>query len=180
MPVQAKGAVFSAEEVPTVGGRTGFADMRAAYDALDDGTKKRIEGLAAYHSLHYSQSKLGHVAKKADGEYSGYGFHDGPVPLRPLVKTHPETGRKSLLVGRHAHNIPGLDQAESDRLIRELVDFACQPPRIYHHDWTAGDAVVWDNRCLMHQATPWDMTQRRIMWHSRIAGDPASESALTA
>jgi alpha-ketoglutarate-dependent taurine dioxygenase len=180
MPVQAKGAVFSAEEVPTVGGRTGFADMRAAYDALDDGTKKRIEGLAAYHSLHHSQSKLGHVAKKADGEYSGYGFHDGPVPLRPLVKTHPETGRKSLLVGRHAHNIPGLDQAESDRLIRELVDFACQPPRIYHHDWTAGDAVVWDNRCLMHQATPWDMTQRRIMWHSRIAGDPASESALTA
>ncbi len=180
MPVQAKGAVFSAEEVPTVGGRTGFADMRAAYDALDEGTKKRIEGLAAYHSLHYSQSKLGHVAKKADGEYSGYGFHDGPVPLRPLVKTHPETGRKSLLVGRHAHNIPGLEQADSDRLIQELVDFACQPPRIYHHDWTAGDAVVWDNRCLMHQATPWDMTQRRIMWHSRIAGDPASESALAA
>jgi alpha-ketoglutarate-dependent taurine dioxygenase len=180
MPVQAKGAVFSAEEVPSVGGRTGFADMRAAYDALDDGTKKRIEGLAAYHSLHYSQSKLGHVAKKSDGEYSGYGFHDGPVPLRPLVKTQPETGRKSLLVGRHAHNIPGLEQADSDRLIQELVDFACQPPRIYHHDWTAGDAVVWDNRCLMHQATPWDMTQRRIMWHSRIAGDPASESAIAA
>ena len=178
MPVQAKGAVFSAEEVPNVGGRTGFADMRAAYDALDEGLKKKIAGLAAYHSLHYSQSKLGHVAKKSDGEYSGYGFHDGPVPLRPLVKTHPETGRKSLLVGRHAHNIPGLEQAESDALIQQLVDFACQPPRIYHHDWTAGDAVVWDNRCLMHQATPWDMTQRRIMWHSRIAGDPASEAAL--
>ena len=178
MPVQAKGAVFSAEEVPSAGGRTGFADMRAAYDALDEARKKKIAGLSAYHSLHYSQSKLGHVAKKSDGEYSGYGFHDGPVPLRPLVKTHPETGRKSLLVGRHAHNIPGLEQAESDALIRELVDFACQPPRIYHHDWTAGDAVVWDNRCLMHQATPWDMTQRRIMWHSRIAGDPASEAAL--
>ena len=178
MPVQAKGAVFSAEEVPSVGGRTGFADMRAAYDALDEGLKKKIAGLTAYHSLHYSQSKLGHVAKKSDGEYSGYGFQDGPVPLRPLVKTHPETRRKSLLVGRHAHNIPGLKQADSDALIRELVDFACQPPRIYHHDWTAGDAVVWDNRCLMHQATPWDMTQRRIMWHSRIAGDPASEAAL--
>ena len=160
MPVQAKGAVFSAEEVPSVGGRTGFADMRAAYDALDESLKARLEGLAAYHSLHYSQSKLGHVAKKSDGEYSGYGFHDGPVPLRPLVKTHPETGRKSLLVGRHAHDIPGLEQADSDALIQELVDFACQPPRIYHHDWTAGDAVVWDNRCLMHQATPWDMTQR--------------------
>ena len=180
MPVQAKGAVFSAEEVPTVGGRTGFADMRAAYDALDENMKQRIEGLAAYHSLHYSQAKLGQQARKADGEYSGYGFHDGPVPLRPLVKTHPETGRKSLLVGRHAHNIPGLEQAQSDRLIQELVEVACRPPRIYHHDWTAGDAVVWDNRCLMHQATPWDMTQRRIMWHSRIAGDPASEAALAA
>jgi alpha-ketoglutarate-dependent taurine dioxygenase len=180
MPVQAKGAVFSAEVVPSVGGRTGFADMRAAYDALDAGTKARIEGLNAFHSLHYSQSKLGHAAKTADGEYHGYGFHDGPVPLRPLVKTHPETGRRSLLAGRHAHNIPGLAPAESDRLIQELIDFACQPPRIYHHDWTPGDAVVWDNRCLMHQATPWDMTQRRIMWHSRIAGDPASESSLAA
>jgi len=180
MPVQAKGAVFCAEEVPTIGGHTGWADMRAAYDALDDATRAKIEGMAAYHSLHYSQSKLGHDPRKADGEYSGYGFHDGPVPLRQLVKTHPETGRKSLLAGRHAHNIPGLVQQDSDRLLRELIDFACQPPRIYHHDWTPGDAVVWDNRCLMHQATPWDMTQRRIMWHSRIAGDPASEAALAA
>ena len=67
MPVQAKGAVFSAEIVPSVGGRTGFADMRAAYDALADGLKARIEGLSAHHSLHYSQSKLGHQATKADG-----------------------------------------------------------------------------------------------------------------
>ena len=178
MPVQARGAVFCAEIVPTIGGHTGFADMRAAYDALDQALKARIEGLAAHHSLHYSQSKLGHDTRKSDGEYSGYGFHDGPVPLRPLVKTHPETGRKSLLIGRHAHNIPGLSQIESDRLLQELVDFACQPPRIYHHDWTPGDAVLWDNRCLLHRATPWDMTQPRVMWHSRIAGDPASEAAL--
>src|SRR4029453_5033212 len=150
MPVQAKGAVFSAEEVPTIGGRTGFADMRAAYDALDPAMKARIEGLNAYHSLHYSQGKVGHQTRKADGEYSGYGLHDGPVPLRPLVKTHPETGRKSLLAGRPAHspattprgpappphNTPGLSQKASDSLLRELIDFACQPPRIYHHDWT--------------------------------------------
>ncbi|MFZ5778685.1 MAG: TauD/TfdA dioxygenase family protein [Pseudomonadota bacterium] len=180
MPIQAKGAVFCAEEVPTVGGHTGFADMRAAYDALDDDMKARIEGLAAHHSLHYSQGRVGHDSKATDGQYNGYGFHDGPVPLRPLVKTHPETGRRSLLVGRHAHNIPGLSPEESAALLRELVDFACQPPRIYHHDWRPGDAVVWDNRCLMHQATPWDMTQRRIMWHSRIAGDPASEAGLAA
>jgi len=180
MPVQAKGAVFSAEIVPTIGGQTGWADMRAAYDALDDGLRTKVESLSAYHSLHYSQSRLGHETKKVDGEYSGYGLHDGPVPLRPLVKTHPETGRKSLLIGRHAHNIPGLSAAESERLLQELIDFACRKPRIYHHDWTAGDAVIWDNRCLLHQATPWDMTQPRVMWHSRIAGDPASEAALSA
>jgi alpha-ketoglutarate-dependent taurine dioxygenase len=180
MPVQAKGAVFCAEEVPTIGGHTGFADMRAAYDALDEETKARLEGLAAYHSLHYSQSKLGHDSnkEKADGEYSGYGFHDGPVPLRPLVKVHPETGRKSLLIGRHAHNIPGMDREESERLLDGLVAFACRRPRTWHHDWRPGDAILWDNRCLLHQATPWDMTQRRIMWHSRIAGDPGSEAAL--
>jgi len=180
MPVQAKGAVFCAEEVPTIGGHTGFADMRAAYDALDEATRQKVEKLSAYHSLHYSQSKLGHDTRKekSDGEYSGYGFHNGPVSLRPLVKTHPETGRKNLVIGRHAHNIPGLEKDESERLLEDLVAFACQKPRIYHHDWRPGDAVLWDNRCLMHQATPWDMTQRRIMWHSRIAGDPASEAAL--
>jgi alpha-ketoglutarate-dependent taurine dioxygenase len=182
MPVQAKGAVFCAEEVPTIGGHTGFADMRAAYDALDQATRARIEDLSAHHSLHYSQSKLGHDSsqQKADGEYSGYGFHNGPVPLRQLVKTHPETGRKSLLIGRHAHNIPGMDKADSAHLLEGLVTFACQRPRTWHHDWRPGDAILWDNRCLLHQATPWDMTQRRIMWHSRIAGDPKSESALAA
>ena len=177
MPVQAKGAVFTARVVTSSGGQTGWADMRAAYDALEPALRAKIETLNAYHSLFYSQAKLGHFPKKGS-EYSGYGFHDGPVPLRPLVKTHPETGRKSLLIGRHAHNIPGMDTAESERFLQELADFACQSPRVYHHTWAAGDAVVWDNRCLMHQATPWDMNEPRVMWHSRIAGDPASESAL--
>ena len=179
MPVQARGAVFSAEEVPTIGGHTGFCDMRAAYEALDPATRAKCDTLSAYHSLHYSQAKMGHDTRKekADGEYSGYGFHDGPVPLRPLVKTHPETGAKNLVIGRHAHNIPGMAKDESERFLQSLVDFATQAPRIYHHDWRPGDAVLWDTRRLMHRATPWDMTQRRIMWHSRLAGDPRSEIA---
>jgi alpha-ketoglutarate-dependent taurine dioxygenase len=71
-----------------------------------------------------------------------------------------------------------MDKEASERFLQGLVVFACQRPRTWHHDWRPGDAVLWDNRCLLHQATPWDMTQRRIMWHSRIAGDPTSEAAL--
>jgi alpha-ketoglutarate-dependent taurine dioxygenase len=178
MPVQAKGAVFSAEVVPDEGGDTGFADMRAAWDALDPATQARLEALSAFHSLRYSQSKLGHAHAEGSA-YSGYGFHDGPVPRRPLVKVHPETGRKSLLIGRHAHAIPGLSADESGRLLDELVEFACQPPRTYHHRWSPGDTVIWDNRCLLHRATPWDMRKPRVMWHTRLAGDPVSEAALS-
>lgn len=174
MPLQAKGAVFTAEVVPPTGGETGWADMRAAYDALDDGTRARVHELSAYHSLRYSQAKVGHDAAEK-GEYSGYGFEGHDDPLRPLVKVHPETGRPSLLIGRHAYGIPGMDPEESERFLAELVEQACQPPRTYHHRWTPGEAVVWDNRCLLHRARPWDMGEARVMWHSRIAGDPASE-----
>ena len=190
MPVQAKGAIFTAEVVPDEGGATGFADMRAGYDALDRKTKDRIEDLKAHHSLYHSQAKVGHAGKAGshkdewdndqDSDYNGYGFHDGPISVRPLVKTHPETGKRNLLVGRHAYDIIGMTQEESETLLTELVDFACQAPRVYHHSWEVGDAVIWDNRCLMHQATPWPMDQKRIMWHSRIAGDPKTESALTS
>jgi len=188
MPVQAKGAVFTAEVVPPSGGATGFADMRAAYEALDETTRRRIENLRAHHSLYHSQAKVGHDGAAgahekgftAKGEYSGYGFHNGPVSVRPLVKEHAETGRKNLIIGRHAYDIVGLEAEESEKLLDELVEFACQPPRLYYHDWLPGDAVVWDNRRLMHQATPWPMDHARVMWHSRIAGDPQAELALTA
>jgi len=169
MPVQAKGAVFTCHVAPDEGGQTGWADMRAAYDALDAATKARVASLSAHHSLVYSQGKIGL------GDYTGYGMSETDAPLRPLVKTHPETGRKCLMVGRHAHAIPGLSESESEQLLQALGDFAVQPPRAYHHHWTPGDAVVWDNRALMHRACPWDMTKPRVMYHSRIAGDPASE-----
>ena len=99
--------MFSAEVVPTVGGHTGWADMRAAYDALDDATRARIAPLQAYHSLHYSQSRIGHRPKAGTEDYRRLGFAGDENVLRPLVKTHPDTGRKSLLIGRHAHDIPG-------------------------------------------------------------------------
>jgi len=177
MPIQAMGAVFSAHVVPEAGGETAWADTTAAYEALDDAVRDRIADLSAYHSLYYSQLKVGYKQKEKDSEYYGYGFHDQDPPLRPLVKTHPETGRRALTIGRHAYGIPGLSETESEALLQELVDFTCQPPRVYQHAWTPGDAVLWDNRCLMHQGCPWDMTEPRVMYHSRIAGDPESESS---
>ena len=108
MPVQAKGAVFTCHVAPGEGGETGWADMRAAYDALDPDMKERISLLSAHHSLRYSQGKVG-----LDG-YSGYGMSETEAPLRPLVKIHPETGRRCLMVGRHAHAVTGLDPEESE------------------------------------------------------------------
>ena len=188
MRVQAKGAVFSAEVVPTSGGATGFADMRAAYDALDNASRNEIESLSAHHSLYHSQAKLGHHGKRGShskefdksDDYTGYGFHDGPVSVRKLVKTHPETGRKNLLIGRHAYDVIGLGEQESEALLKKLNDFAVQEPWTYYHQWRAGDVLLWDNRCLMHRATEWPMDQARIMWHSRIAGEENSEAAYSA
>jgi alpha-ketoglutarate-dependent taurine dioxygenase len=151
--------------------------MRAAYDALDPALRAEIEPLRAFHSLRYSQSKAGYSPAKG---LTPYGFDVDQPPLRPLVKTHPETGRRNLIIGRHAFGIPGLTSERSGRLLNDLCAFACQPPRVYRHSWTPGEAVVWDNRRLMHRACPWDMTQPRVMYHSRIAGDPASEFAAPA
>lgn len=179
MPLQSKGAVFSAKRVPAAKGDTAFADMRAAYDALDDETKALIANLAAHHSLARSQAELGEETKAGDSEYIGYGLDVENIPLRPLVKIHPETGRKTLAVGRHAYGIPGMTIAESAALIHRLCQFAvADESRVYQHKWSVGDVVVWDNRCLMHRACDWDYSEPRVMLHSRIAGDPVSEAAL--
>ena len=166
--------------MPTEGAATGWADMRAAYEALDDETLALIQGLSAYHSLYYSQGRAGYLPsrKNEQGGYDQYGYHGEEPSLRPLVKVHPETGRPNLLIGRHAYGIPGMDPDESERLLDRLNAEACRPPRIYHHQWEVGDTVIWDNRRLMHRATPFDITQPRRMWHTRIAGDPVSEAAI--
>ena len=174
MPLAAKASILSAEVPTTTGGQTEWADMRAAYDALDGDTRGRIEGLAAHHSLVYSQAKIGERAASA----LSYGSEGHAPPLRALVKRHPITGRRSLFIGRHAYGIPGLGEPESERLLDELLAFACQPPRTFKHRWLAGDVAIWDNRCVLHRARPFDPAQPRVMHHTRIAGDPATESGL--
>lgn len=175
MPLAAKASVLSAQTVPSWGGETEWADMRAAYDALDEDERARVSGLSAYHSLYQSQAKLGYEIETG----AGYGYHTKGAPLRPLVKTHPATGRKSLFIGRHAYRIPGLDDAEARGLLDGLVDRACRPPRVWRHEWRPGDAAIWDNRCVLHRARPYDYGEIRILRHTRVAGDPATELART-
>jgi alpha-ketoglutarate-dependent taurine dioxygenase len=174
MPLAAKASILSAEVVASTGGETEWADMRAAYDALDLGMRERIANLAAHHSLKHSQAKIGYP----EPDEFRYGFGDFDAPLRPLVKVHPRTGRRSLFIGRHAYGIPGTSEEESERLLDELLAFACRPPRIWRHSWRSGDVAIWDNRCVLHRARPYDPSEPRVMHHTRIAGDPATESAL--
>ncbi len=176
MPLSAKASVLSAHVVPSSGGHTEWADPRAAYDALDQAMQDRLRDLTAYHSYFYSQAKLGHEV--AVGE--GYGFFEGEPPLRPLVKVHPETARPALYIGRHAGQIPGMDDDAAEKLLSELMSFTCQPPRTFMHNWAPGDIAVWDNRCVLHRARPYDHREERVMMHTRIKGDPATESALNA
>ena len=176
MPVSARASLLSAEIVTERGGETEWADMRAAYDALDGPMRERIARLAACHSLKYSQARAG-FGDKPGGTYS-YGLDQAEAPLRPLVKVHPVTGRCALFIGRHAFGIPGLAADESEQLLDQLLDFACRPPRILSHRWQPGDLAVWDNRCVLHRARPYDPQVPRVMHHTRIAGDPATESGL--
>jgi alpha-ketoglutarate-dependent taurine dioxygenase len=161
MPLAAKASVLSAQVVPSADGETEWADMRAAYDALDETTRRRIAGLSAHHSLYYSQARIGHVVQTG----TAYGFHTKGAPLRPLVKVHPITGRPALFIGRHAYGIPGLGEAESEKLLADLVDFACRPPRTYAHRWRPGDVVIWDNRRVLHRARPYDYRGPRDASH---------------
>jgi alpha-ketoglutarate-dependent taurine dioxygenase len=154
--------------------------MRAAYEALDTETRHSLTGLAAHHSLKYSQERVGLLprARTDSGSYAGYGYHDGEAPLRPLVKVHPDTGRPNLVIGRHAYGMVGMKPEDSERLLDRLTNSACCPPRVYYHRWRPRDTVLWDNRRLMHRVMPYDMAQPRRMWHTRIAGELETELAL--
>lgn len=175
MPLAAKASILSAIQVPSKGGETALSDMRDAYDKLDAETLDKIKGLSAYHSLYQSQAKNGFTFKTGEG----YGYHTKGAPLRPLVKTHPVTRRKSLFIGRHAYEIPGMSRDEAQALLDDLLDFAVRPPRVYKHQWKTGDIMMWDNRCILHRACPYDHSEIRIMRHVRVAGEPESELVET-
>lgn len=145
-------SLLSAREVPPVGGDTYFADMRAAYDALPDAMKRKIEGLRCEHSIWYSRCLAGAKMEnfRAD-EIAGM-----PGATQPLVRVHPRTGRKSLVLASHASQIIGWSIEEGRALLKELTDFATQEKFLYMHKWSLGELVIWDNRCTMHRGSHFD------------------------
>ncbi len=162
--IPAKYSLLSARVVNPKGGNTEFADMRAAYDALDDETRAEIGDLICEHSLMYSRGSLG-FTDYSDEEKAMF----KPV-LQRLVRTHPAHGRKSLYLSSHAGKVLGMSVPEGRLLLRDLTEHATQPQFVYVHKWTLHDLIMWDNRQTMHRVRRYDQSQPRDMRRATVAG----------
>ena len=172
--VGAKASILAAHVVPDDGGETEWADMRAAYDALDQSMKDWLEDKVAVHSYEFSHAPFGGMEILNAEELS----HLPPVE-HPVVRVHPVTGRKNIFAGRHASHILGEDLEESRALLARLTEEGAQPPRVYKHTWRPGDLVIWDNRCVLHRGHRWPDDQARTMVRTTVAGDdPDNEWVL--
>lgn len=146
-------SLLYAIEIPDAGGETMWANGYAAYEALDPGMRSRIDGLSAVHR--HSIDAL-----------------NTPEPtMHPVVRTHPETGRKVIYVSPHlTSHIVDMEREDGQALLDELIGHATDPGFVWQHRWEVGDLVMWDNRCTMHRRTPFDDRQRRVMWRTQIFG----------
>jgi alpha-ketoglutarate-dependent 2,4-dichlorophenoxyacetate dioxygenase len=172
--VPAKYSILSGRKVAASGGNTEFADMRAAYDALDATTKAEIEDLVCEHSLMYSRGSLG-FTEFTDEERMMF----RPVRQR-LVRTHPATGRKSLYLSSHIGTIVGWPMPEARAFLRDLTEHATAPEFVYVHRWRANDLVMWDNRQTMHRVRRFDESEVRDMRRTTVAGDGPTAAQVEA
>jgi alpha-ketoglutarate-dependent 2,4-dichlorophenoxyacetate dioxygenase len=166
-PVPAKYSALSGRVVASSGGNTEFADMRAAYDALDEATKAEIEGLVCEHSLIHSRAAIGFTAFTAEEV-----AHFAPV-RQPLVRVQRASGRKSLFLSAHAGAIVGWSIPESRDFLRELTEHATRPEFVYSHAWRQHDLVMWDNRTTMHRVRRFPRHEIRDMRRTTLGGEPA-------
>jgi alpha-ketoglutarate-dependent 2,4-dichlorophenoxyacetate dioxygenase len=171
--IPAKYSLLSGRIIAKKGGNTEFADMRAAYDALDAETKALIEDLVCEHSLLYSRGLLGFEVTPEERAM----FR--PVRQR-LVRTHPVTGRKSLYLASHAGTIVGWPMPEARALLRDLTEHATQPQFVYVHQWRQYDLVMWDNRQMIHRVRRFDEREIRDMRRTTVAGDALTVEQVQA
>ena len=173
--IPAKASLLSARVVPETGGETAFADMRAAYDALEPATQDWLADKIAVHSYGYSQGKIGGMKTITREEWDAL-----PPVEQPVIRIHPATGRRNLYIGRHASHIVGEDEDESRRLLERLCIEACQAPRVHVHRWQVGDLVMWDNRCVLHRGLGHPPDQPRHMVRTTVAGDSTGANEWVA
>jgi alpha-ketoglutarate-dependent 2,4-dichlorophenoxyacetate dioxygenase len=173
--VPARYSLLSARQIPQSGGETQFADLRAAYDALDDATKRQLEGLVAEHSILYSRSTIGFTDFSEEER-----TQLAPVP-QTIVRLHPGSKRKTLYLASHAMGIRGMALPEARLLLAELMEHATQREFVYTHRWRLGDLVLWDDRCTMHRARDYDMSIPRDMHRTTVSdGISTLEQAMVA
>ncbi len=163
--IPAKYSLLHARKVVSKGGNTEFADMRQAYDSLDQETKDQCENLICEHSQMFSRAKHGFTEFTAE-ERERF----KPV-LQRLVRVHPSTGRKSLYLSSHAGRIVGWPEPEAKAFLMDLIEMATQREFTYAHKWRAGDLVIWDNRSTMHRARPFPHDQPRDVRRTTLMGD---------
>jgi alpha-ketoglutarate-dependent 2,4-dichlorophenoxyacetate dioxygenase len=164
-PVPAKYSLLSGRIIPSWGANTEFADMRAAYDALDARTSAEVEDLICEHSLMFSREAIGFTDLTPE-ERTAF----RPIRQR-LVRTHPVTGRKSLFLSSHAGTILGWTIPEARMFLRDLTEFATHERFVYAHEWRVDDLVIWDNRTTMHRARRFDRNEVRDVRRTTLAGD---------
>jgi alpha-ketoglutarate-dependent 2,4-dichlorophenoxyacetate dioxygenase len=163
--VPAKYSILRAVTLPSDGGDTEFADMRAAYDALDEDTKAQVEDLVCEHSQLYSRQQIGFF-EYSDEERARF------APVRQtMVRTLAATGRRSIYLSSHAGGIVGWPVPEARIFLRDLIEQATERQRVYRHQWRTGDIVMWDNRQTMHRARPFPVEQPRDMRRTTLMGD---------
>jgi alpha-ketoglutarate-dependent 2,4-dichlorophenoxyacetate dioxygenase len=163
--VPARCSLLSAREIPPEGGETEFADLRAAYDALPEETKRRLDGLVAEHSIFHSRRQTGFVNFTEEIR-----SRMPPVP-QVIVRRHPGSGRMTLYLAAHASHVIGWPIEEGRHLLEELIDFATEPRFVYRHHWRVGDLVIWDDRCTMHRGRPYDDARQRRVLHRTTVSD---------
>lgn len=162
------GSMLYAHELPPEGGDTLFADMRAALDALPSDVRRTIAGRRAC----FSRMRLHHVHYPHLPALSDEDKRKRPDVWHPIVRAHPHAARAALYIGRWACEVEGLDEAEGRALIEYLQDFAVREEFVYRHRWRPRDAVLWDNRCAQHCATPFDDAKyRRHMHRTTLEGE---------
>jgi len=172
--VPAKYSLLHARSIPSKGGNTEFADMRAGYDALDDETRALVSDLICEHSQIFSRQQLG-FTDFTDEERERF------KPVRQcLVRTHPVTGRKSLYLSSHAGSIVGWPVPEARAFLRDLIEIATQRQFVYSHRWRVGDLVMWDNRQTMHRARPFPAHEPRDVRRTTLVGDGPTAAQVAA